>query len=106
MVKTKKLWVVGLLIFSLVLLIDFVQFYLFMNESMRRNHSCVETKLEANEPIDQCKNISAVAESAYTRATATHVVIGFSFFALFLILAARIAKAEERISELEENGDA
>jgi hypothetical protein len=106
MIKTSGLWRIGLLMFSIVMLIDFAQYYLFTNEWSRKEYRCVERRLESKESTDHCPEIVDAAESAYTRATSSHVVIAFAGLMLFLTLANKLAKAENRIAELEEKLDA
>lgn len=102
MVKTPRLWVIGVLFFLILTGVEAVHYYLFTQISSRDFFACLDTAPELSQ---LCMDLVKSSDNAYYQATNNHILSYFALFGLFLILTTRLSSLEEKVSKLERSGD-
>jgi hypothetical protein len=91
----------GILFFVLLLVSEGISTYLYYERSGGRLKLCYERSDGTEFSASMCGTINNAVDSAYSSATASHLLTYFVIFTVFVLLASRLDKIENRLKEVE-----
>jgi hypothetical protein len=104
-VKLKKPIVSGIVLFIILLVSDILFQYRYYERSLTRLERCADRNSEIASPWAICSQAISAADSAFSSATANHLLTYFVIFCLFLVLVTKLEKMETRLKQLEDHNN-
>ena len=101
--KLRKPIVSGIVLLIILLVSDILFQYRYYENSLTRLERCADRNSEIASSWAICSHAISAADSAFSSATASHLLTYFIIFCLFLVLVRKLERMETQLKQLEDH---